>query len=626
MNQPSQTHTESIANTQGFNPIHEQNIDEIVGRALSRQSEMYQHKIHELQLQIEQLKTENSQEKPEKNVIVQPPKTPTQQSSSHPKVKRVESVKKKAETQVGRRANFVAEGKKASHSQRARSEPPKQSSTKKLPRLSAPKSLPKAINKTPKDKKKNHQIQTADFPPDFRGVKDAMFTHIRLLWGLFEQNSVPKVTDPSVVKAFESRFSTVEEFEAHVNHPDTNVFVANADIGAIRDGRSGKIKLTKGILHIEDSDIHYIHGYLANLGIQCWGPNLEDSSESLWNSACRTGALKTFRQLAISGVYNSMSFNHKYINNSLLLIQAYNHYVHYLLNARFKNELKEDGKHGKLEMAKKNQKNRERLREKQVKFAVANDLPNRYKRIIENLLAHSDDEPNEWDEFVVNTLPYRSNSADIFFRRLDEQMRALDIARGVKSRSQKRLFPKIPEMTNLSKAPTGLPLDFYSRKWLVSLPINQQRMTVDTSSVAFLPDPMQSLWPPQNRFDDPRESWSDRKFGKSFLEDRMKTYGSDEKEVESEGGLEDDSESEEVEGGVIDLEATSPEDSGEDAYVKDDDWAKLYRDEDDDDFEPETEYEEVSEDEGREEDDYAAQGREKKGYNDQEMGYVSSED
>ncbi|MBW0529825.1 hypothetical protein O181_069540 [Austropuccinia psidii MF-1] len=608
-----------VVGTQDSNPVIQQNIQEIVASALASQSNMYQENMRQIEIQIEQLQTTHTKEKPKVKLMAQPPEDPPQRLSSHIKVKKGESCQNKMEMHVSKRADYVAKGKKLAHSQRASTEP-LLSVSKNQRRASLPRSIPKAILTTPKAKKKNHQILTSEFPPDFKGVKEALFIHIRLLWGLFEQNSVPKAPDPKVVMAFESRFSTVEQFEEHSNNLDTNVYITSADISTIREGRAGRMKLTKGIVHIEDSDIQYVHGYLANLGIESWGPNLDDSSESLWNTACRTGALKTFRQLAIAGVYNSMSFNQKYVNNSLLTIRAYNHYVHYLLTGRYKNETKEEGKHEKVELAKKNQKNRERLRERRIKFAVANDLPNRYKKIIENLLAHSDDEANEKDEFVVKTLPYRSNTCNIFFRRLDEQMRAIDIAKGVKTRSRKRVFPKTPQMSNFTKAPTGLPLDFYNRRWLGTLPINQQRLTVDASSVSFLPDPMRSLWPPQNRFHDSRERWSDRKFNKAFLEERIMSYQLDERDVDSEGGC--SKSEEEVEGGVIDLEATSPEDSEEDGYFKDDDWAKLYCDEEDEDFEPVTEDED--EEEYEEYDEEREGGHE--GYNDQEMVPIGGEE
>ncbi|MBW0462897.1 hypothetical protein O181_002612 [Austropuccinia psidii MF-1] len=102
----------------------------------------------------------------------------------------------------------------------------------------------------------------------------------------------------------------------------------------------------------------------------------------------------------------------------------------------------------------------------------------------------------------------------LFFRRLDEQMKAS----GIMSGARKRCLPKVPQPTNFQKAPIGVPLDFYNDKWLATLPVTQQRITADSSSVAFLPDPTKSLWTPKNKNHDERERWSDWKFNKEFLE------------------------------------------------------------------------------------------------------------
>ncbi|MBW0506695.1 hypothetical protein O181_046410 [Austropuccinia psidii MF-1] len=439
---------------------------------------------------------------------------------------------------------------------------------------------------------KNHQIRKDEFPPDFKSVKDALFNHIRLLWGLIEQNSVPEAPDPKVLKRFESRFETVAELEAHAANPNANVFVANADIQTLNSGRAGRIKLGQGMLQLEDSDIRYIHGYLGKLGIDCWGPNLEESSESLWNSACRISAINMFRQMAASGVYQNSSLNHGYVNNVMLLIQAYNHYVHYLLEDRFKKEIKEIGKHVKTKLANKNQKNRDQLRDRREKFAVANNFPKRYRNIIANIHSHSDDEVDGKGNFQIKTLPYRSNTANIFFRRLDEQMKAVDDALGITSKARIRKLPKVPQITNFPKAPIGLPLDFYSKKWLSTLPVSQQRL-----SVAFLPDPSKSLLPPQNINHDRREKWSDSKFSKEFVSIVLTKYGLDKVELNSEGEEAVEEDDEEVEGGVIDLEQESEIEKDAEEYVQDGEWGKLYDEDEDADYEVESEEEEEEEEE-----------------------------
>ncbi|MBW0506789.1 hypothetical protein O181_046504 [Austropuccinia psidii MF-1] len=188
-----------------------------------------------------------------------------------------------------------------------------------------------------------------------------LFNHIKLLWELIEQNLVPEPTDPQVLKRFAAKFATVQDFEAHVVNPNANVFGANADIDTLNAGSSGNVKLGRGMLQLEDSDICYINGYLGKLRIECWGPNLEESSDSLWNSACWTSAINLFCQMAASGVYHDSSLNHSYVNNIMMLIQAYNHYVHFCIEEWYKIEMKQKGKYEKAMLANKNQKNSERV-------------------------------------------------------------------------------------------------------------------------------------------------------------------------------------------------------------------------------------------------------------------------
>ncbi|MBW0527984.1 hypothetical protein O181_067699 [Austropuccinia psidii MF-1] len=149
--------TKEVVGTPHSNPVIQQNIQEIVASGLALQSNMYQEKKCQLELQIEQLKTSHTKEKPRVKLMAQPPQAPPQTLCSHIQAKKGESCKKKTETHVSKRANYVAKGKKLSCSQRA-STKPLLSFSKNQPRASLPKSIPKAILSTPKDKKKNYQI------------------------------------------------------------------------------------------------------------------------------------------------------------------------------------------------------------------------------------------------------------------------------------------------------------------------------------------------------------------------------------------------------------------------------------------------------------------------------------
>ncbi|MBW0518453.1 hypothetical protein O181_058168 [Austropuccinia psidii MF-1] len=163
-------------------------------------------------------------------------------------------------------------------------------------------------------------------------------------------------------------------------------------------------------------------------------------------------------------------------------------------------------------------------------------------------------------------------------------MKAVDEALKVTSKARIRKLPREPQMTNFMKVPMGLPLDFYSMKWLNRLPVTQQRMTVNANEVAFLPDPMKSLLPPKHKDHDVRERWSDRKFTKEFIGVKQEEYGFNDVEVDSEGEVVVVDDEEEVEGGVIDLEEESEDDGESEKYLEDGEWGRVYDEEEDKDY------------------------------------------
>ncbi|KAH9467228.1 hypothetical protein Pst134EB_002251 [Puccinia striiformis f. sp. tritici] len=57
------------------------------------------------------------------------------------------------------------------------------------------------------------QMQKDDFPPGFTPTKTALFTHIKILWGLHTQDSVPRPPELSTLQEFYRRFRRAEQIE-----------------------------------------------------------------------------------------------------------------------------------------------------------------------------------------------------------------------------------------------------------------------------------------------------------------------------------------------------------------------------------------------------------------------------
>ncbi|MBW0463477.1 hypothetical protein O181_003192 [Austropuccinia psidii MF-1] len=84
---------------------------------------------------------------------------------------------------------------KRKNSQPSISEPPPSTSSPLLGNsIAAPISSTKTTTKSPV-KGNPLQMQTADFPAYFKGVKEALSVHIKVLWGVVEQNTIP--TEPA---------------------------------------------------------------------------------------------------------------------------------------------------------------------------------------------------------------------------------------------------------------------------------------------------------------------------------------------------------------------------------------------------------------------------------------------
>ncbi|KAI9626698.1 hypothetical protein H4Q26_017744 [Puccinia striiformis f. sp. tritici PST-130] len=212
------------------------------------------------------------------------------------------------------------------------------------------------------------QMQKDDFPPGFTPTKTALFTHIKILWGLHTQDSVPRPPNSA---------------------PSKN------SIGG------GRVRYGKSVVHLGSNFVCYAQGLMNQLGLQVWCPNLDKDSASLYNSAHRISALTTFTELASTTAYAYLGIDPTMAGDLTLLIPAYDHFVHYLQYENYRKELKEEGKVAKDAAHKRFSKNCERLRDKRLDYAIVNKFPKRYRAILEPISAHSDDEKEEGNRFFT---------------------------------------------------------------------------------------------------------------------------------------------------------------------------------------------------------------------------------
>ncbi|EGG01417.1 uncharacterized protein MELLADRAFT_111006 [Melampsora larici-populina 98AG31] len=288
---------------------------------------------------------------------------------------------------------------------------------------------------------------------------------------LSSRGSVPVTPDPTLLNEFNARFFDSAQISAAANATASQELIPQSEIISLQEARAGHVKISRGIVYVQDFFVRYSLAMLAKLGIRKWGPDLNNASDSMWNEACWISAIQIFRMWVTGKAFPNV--NPKFVNNLLLLEQTYNHYIHFLMTQKFKKESKEAGK---------NQKDDE-------------SFPERYIKMLRKTDAHSNDKLDmEQGIQIVKTPIYQSEAAGIFMRRLDEHMKNSDIILNKRSQRHMRLRPAEPIMSTFARPPRGLPLNFYNPEWWNNTLSQLQRdMIADCFHVMFLPDPSVSL-------------------------------------------------------------------------------------------------------------------------------------
>ncbi|KAI7947786.1 hypothetical protein MJO28_009694 [Puccinia striiformis f. sp. tritici] len=477
----------------------------------------------------------------------QPPSNPIPKPSVPPK------------KPVTRRAQAVATNLKRQNSTRAKSVPlPPKPSTATPKKARSGTSFKKQATTV---KKQPNQMTLKDYPADFLDTKECIFTHIKLLWGMFEVRTPPPPANPELVRQFCSTFKDVSDFERHVDNANAAQLVAAANVQTLKDAR------------------------WENQSIRRWGPNLEEGQESLFNSACRIAALNTFLQMAGAGGYDFMGFNHAYRDDVVLSIKTYDHFVHHLSSKKFCAEVKEPGKYAKKVEPKNISGNHSRLRTDRYKFAVNNKYPNRYLKMINDINANSDD---EWDPlakcFSIRTLSYRSHSGNIFFRRLDQVMRDSVHSRGNSPGKRTRRLPQQPIISTTKIVPIHLALDFYHQGWLRDKSISEQQSIPDVTQVAFLPDPTRSLLPENHPRHNPEERLNDSDFNQLYLKDLIKLYGLDVVTEAQAFNVDNEDDEAEPEEDIGDDKSDVEHEDEDDGHYEEGNWGDYYGSDEDGEF------------------------------------------
>ncbi|MBW0564309.1 hypothetical protein O181_104024 [Austropuccinia psidii MF-1] len=348
------------------------------------------------------------------------------------------------------------------------------------------------------------QMITKDYPAEFENIKEALQTHVKLLWGLIAQHAVPLSPDPTELKEFYQQFSNTDHIEVAISHEGPPLVPVDT-IKTLHEAHQKHTKIGKHVLNLSDFSIKYVRIYLSQLGICTWAPNLLEPADSLYNEACCISALKTFRQLSVGGTYQFMNINLRYVNDFDLLAKAYDCYIHFYMEGIFCKEQKQTGKHRFDNQKKALQESSMRLRNERYKLAISQDFPKKYIRIVKPIQAHSDEEYSQEKEvYISRKLPFQSESANGHNQHCHQ------------------IHTKNPPTTDFCKAPKGLPIDFYNVCWFNEKLPSQKRNLADVGTIAFLRDATKSL-----EFKDEDEKIGNKRLTNKRWDEATKEYNLD---------------------------------------------------------------------------------------------------
>lgn len=450
-------------------------------------------------------------------------------------------------------------------------------------------------------------------------LQAAFEVHIRVLWGMLQVKSVPPPANETSMQFFHASSNDLEQIKAAIDSVATPFLVAKHQIQMLREASMGRIRVSRGMITLDTQAILTLHGALSKAGLSSWGPNLTQSHDALYNAANQYIAIQTFREVAVGPCYKYLQVNIDFVNDIGFLTSVYNHYAHYLSAAKFKREVKTPGRLAAAEDAKTISQRRRRvsssyhlcilnhllthilprpqLAETRMAFAQKNNFSRRYKNILAQPYAHSDDElDTDYNVFQIKTLEYLSSNANKFFRRVDAMMACSLAISGKVSQLQPRKLPKDPIASTHKTPPNQLPIDYYNPRWFNNLTPSQQEEYVNHTQVALLPNATESFIPAPNTH--PAEKLSGCDFNKKYHEQLIVPYEintcAGDSEEEGNDGLRFGNKhvNEEDMSNSIDLMAPSDGSDEEDKaaadnpYFEDGDFRELYEESEDGDHSP----------------------------------------
>ncbi|KAJ6572643.1 hypothetical protein B0H10DRAFT_2237433 [Mycena sp. CBHHK59/15] len=241
-------------------------------------------------------------------------------------------------------------------------------------------------------------------------------------------------------------------------------------------------KIMSRFLKLEESALFLISSYLSKLGISVWAPNFMQTAYSMYNMAMQMCAIDTFCFLVSATHYDFLKPNTKYVKDTVMLPQMYDHFVHFHMYKIWKTEVKKLG--GTLTLTDRNtaSRNRRHLCATYLAYLKECHAPARFNATIVPK-ATSDDERR----------PEHSEIMDKFVRSVEGMILQSLREDGKNSSADKRLQCTAAPLSNrplsrFAELPKGLPIQCYDPSWFNDHPPHLRAKLKAKLEVIFVPN------------------------------------------------------------------------------------------------------------------------------------------
>ncbi|PLW14960.1 hypothetical protein PCANC_17035 [Puccinia coronata f. sp. avenae] len=118
-------------------------------------------------------------------------------------------------------------------------------------------------------------------PECFARTRDALYVHIKLIWNLLKQKTIPGPPHPDTLREFTACFLNAKEIEQIADDATGAGLIPVKEVVTLKGLQLGRKKVGKGLVNLEEFFVSYTQAILARLGIRVWAPDLKDLPDSL---------------------------------------------------------------------------------------------------------------------------------------------------------------------------------------------------------------------------------------------------------------------------------------------------------------------------------------------------------